>query len=152
MAGKNRELKKLSRRELLELLIEQGREIDELRESLDNAEKKLADRSIKLNKAGTVAEAAFMLNNVYEATEAAASQYLENIKTLSSSYESECERMIAEAKAQAEKIVADAEKQKKLTIEAADEYWMRMKKSLSGDGTEKQNSDSLKGIRPEAID
>lgn len=150
MASKNKELKKLSRRELLELLIEQGREIDELREKLDIAEEKLSDRSIKLRKAGTVAEAAFLLNGVYEATEAAASQYLENIKSLSASYEEECNKMVTEAEEKAKKIIEDAEAQKMLTIKAADDYWLKMKEKTN-ENSAGSSAGNLSAVRPEDI-
>ena len=45
-------------------------------------EKKLNDRTIKIKKAGSLAEAALSLNGVYEAAEAAAKQYVYNIKLM----------------------------------------------------------------------
>lgn len=77
------ELRKLKRVDLLELLISQGRENEELRRKLAEAEQKLADRQIKTDEAGSIAEAALRLNGVFEAAQAAADQYLENIKRLS---------------------------------------------------------------------
>lgn len=76
------ELRKLKRVDLLELLISQGRENEELRRKLAEAEQKLADRQIKTDEAGSIAEAALRLNGVFEAAQAAADQYLENIKRL----------------------------------------------------------------------
>lgn len=76
------ELRKLKRVDLLELLISQGRENEELRHKLAEAEQKLADRQIKTDEAGSIAEAALKLNGVFEAAQAAADQYLENIKRL----------------------------------------------------------------------
>lgn len=76
------ELRKLKRVDLLELLISQSRENEELRRKLAEAEQKLADRQIKTDEAGSIAEAALRLNGVFEAAQAAADQYLENIKRL----------------------------------------------------------------------
>ena len=76
------ELRKLKRVDLLELLISQARENEELRHKLAEAEQKLADRQIKTDEAGSIAEAALKLNGVFEAAQAAADQYLENIKRL----------------------------------------------------------------------
>lgn len=76
------ELRKLKRVDLLELLISQSRENEELRHRLAEAEQKLADRQIKTDEAGSIAEAALRLNGVFEAAQAAADQYLENIKRL----------------------------------------------------------------------
>ena len=59
------ELKKLNRTELLELLVEQSKRIDELQSRLDEAEAKLAERQILLDKAGSIAEASLRLNGVF---------------------------------------------------------------------------------------
>lgn len=75
-------LNKLSRSELLELLIQASRENEELALRVEELEKKLNDRTIKIKKAGSLAEAALSLNGVYEAAEAAAKQYVYNIKLM----------------------------------------------------------------------
>ena len=75
-----REIRKFSRKELLELIIKQEKENEELRARLDACEQKLADRQIRIESAGTLAEAALALNGVFEAADEAARLYLENIK------------------------------------------------------------------------
>lgn len=76
----DRELRKLSRRELLELLVEQERELGRLQEELQEAEERTRSREIRISKAGSIAEAALMLSGVFEAAQAAADQYLDNIR------------------------------------------------------------------------
>ena len=76
----DRELRKLNRRELLELLIEQERELEHLQEMLREAEERAQSREIRISEAGSIAEAALMLNGVFEAAQAAADQYLDNIR------------------------------------------------------------------------
>lgn len=78
----NRELKKLSRRDLLEMLIEQVKENDMLRAELEEKNKLLADREIHIKECGSIAQAALELNGVFEAAQAAAEQYLENVRTV----------------------------------------------------------------------
>lgn len=80
MTGK--ELKKLSRAELLELLLQQSREVERLQRKLDRAEKQLQSRQIMIEEAGNIAEAALRINEVFEAAQQAADQYLENVKRL----------------------------------------------------------------------
>ena len=75
-----KELKKLNRKQLLELLLKQTERADELQRRLDEAEKRLRDRAIAVSEAGSFADAAIKLNGVFEAAEAAAAQYLENVK------------------------------------------------------------------------
>lgn len=78
----DRELRKLSRAELLELLLEETRENEKLRAQVEEMEEQLKDRRILLGQAGSIAEAALRLNGVFEAAEAAAQQYLENVRRL----------------------------------------------------------------------
>ncbi|MEE1057695.1 MAG: DNA repair protein [Acutalibacteraceae bacterium] len=76
----DKELRKLSRAELLEMLIIQTKEVERLGKELEEANHKLEDRRILLEKAGSIAEASLMLNDVFEAAQRAADQYLDNIR------------------------------------------------------------------------
>lgn len=76
----NEELRKLSRKDLLRLLVKQGKECDSLRARLEEAEAALQDRKIKIEESGSLAEAVLRLNGIFEAAQTAADQYLENIK------------------------------------------------------------------------
>ena len=75
----SKELKRLSRRELLEMLIEQMKENQRLRNRLEQAEAELENRERVRLRAGSMAEAAMQLNGVFEAADKAARQYLENV-------------------------------------------------------------------------
>ena len=86
----DRELRKLSRRDLLELLIAQGRERDALQAELEKARAALQDRELRLAQAGSIAEAALQLNGVFEAAQAAAQQYLDNVRLRSERLEALC--------------------------------------------------------------
>lgn len=77
-----KELSELSRKQLLELLLKQTERADQLELQLKEAEEKLACRLIIEKEAGSIAEAALQLNGVFEAAEAAAAQYLENVLEL----------------------------------------------------------------------
>lgn len=77
-----KELHKLKRTELLEMMLAQSREIEVLRARIEELETKLADREIRIRESGSIAEAALKLNGIFEAAQAAADQYLENIRRL----------------------------------------------------------------------
>lgn len=77
-----KELHKLKRAELLEMMLAQSREIEVLRARIDALETKLADREIRIRESGSIAEAVLKLNGIFEAAQAAADQYLENIRRL----------------------------------------------------------------------
>ncbi|MBQ3380116.1 MAG: DNA repair protein [Clostridia bacterium] len=74
------DLQKLKRAELLQILYEQSRRIDELEEALAEANKKLEDRRLIIENAGSLAEAVVKINQVMEAAQAAAEQYIYNIR------------------------------------------------------------------------
>jgi len=79
----DKELRRLSRSELLEMLISQMQENEKLKQSLEEANAALSNRRIVIEQAGTMAEAALRLNGVFEAADEAARQYLENIYCIS---------------------------------------------------------------------
>ncbi len=96
-----KKLKKLSREDLIELLLEETKRNEEL-------EAKLNERVIKLEKAGSIAEAALSLNNVFEDAQKAADEYIAGIKNI---YE-EANEQLAKIKRHANnKGVVESEKQ-----------------------------------------
>lgn len=99
------ELKKLSRKELLEIMIEQAEEIERLQAELKATEEKLQERELRINNVGSLAEAALQINGVFEAAQAAADQYLENIHN----FETICKAMQEDSKQRAARIVEEAE-------------------------------------------
>jgi hypothetical protein len=88
-----KELRKLSRADLLQMLIEQSEELRILQTRLQQAESLLNQREIALTKAGSIAEAALQLNGVFEAAQAACDQYMENIRRHSEQQEMICKRI-----------------------------------------------------------
>ena len=111
---KQKELKRLTRAELLELLLAQTQESERLRERLETAQAQLADRELKLSQAGDLAQAAVAVNGVMEAAQAAAKQYLDNIDRMQreiAQTKENTERMEREAQERCEKLLAEARKQ-----------------------------------------
>ena len=78
----DQELRKLSRVELLELLLEEKQENDRLRGQLEKANELLTKRAIEIDCVGSIAEASLALNGVFEAAQKAADQYLENVRRI----------------------------------------------------------------------
>lgn len=86
---KEKNLHKLKRIDLLEILVEQGRELEALRQQVKELEQQLTDRAIMLEKAGDIAAASLELNHVMEAAQSAAQQYLDNVIRLCTQKEQE---------------------------------------------------------------
>ena len=78
----DRDLQHLSRTELLELLIAQMEENALLKLQLKSAMAQLEHKNIEILKAGSLAEAALELNGIFQAADAAAKQYLDNVRRL----------------------------------------------------------------------
>ena len=99
-----KELKKLNRYQLLELLVMQTERADKLEKRVEELEKKLQDRSIRLSKLGSIAEASMQISEVFEASQNAADLYLEAAKR-------RADGIVAYARHQAASIVMQAEAQ-----------------------------------------
>ena len=88
----DKELKRLNRAELLELLLEQSEEIVRLREMIAEKDRQLADKDLKISKAGSIATASLSLSGVFESVQKAADLYLENVKRICSDAAAEAGR------------------------------------------------------------
>lgn len=72
-----KELKKLNRYQLLELLVLQTKKADQLQLELDALRSQLEEQNIRLSKLGSIAEASLQLSGVFEAAQKAADMYLD---------------------------------------------------------------------------
>ena len=128
----DRELQKLERVELLQLLVEQSRELDALRRELEETKKQLADRELHMQEAGSIAEASMQLNGVFEAAQRAADQYLESIRYQSEHVEEKCAALEAATRLRCEQMVKEAEATVQQAQKDSDECWRDVKGKLEG--------------------
>lgn len=122
----DKELRRLSRSELLEMLIAQTEENSQLKIRLEQAEAQLRDRKIAINNAGSLAEAALSLNGVFQAAEAAAQQYLENIQRISSQQDAISCAIKEQSAKEAAQIRQEAEAYSQKVHANADAYWKQV--------------------------
>ena len=106
----DRELRKLSRSDLLEMLVDLSEELHLVKQQLRSAEEKLNNRQILIDKAGSIAEASLQLNGVFEAAEAASEQYVENLRNLSDRQDEIYRRVEAECREKAERRLEEVER------------------------------------------
>ena len=78
----DKQLKKLNRSELLELMLEQSREIDRLQEELEETRAALTERNLKIDSCGSIAEAAAEVNYLFQSAQKAADMYLLNVQRI----------------------------------------------------------------------
>lgn len=78
----DKELRRLSRGDLLEILLVQQKEIERLQGELDEANRKLEDRRLRISRAGDLASASVALTNLFEEAQRAADIYLQSVKAM----------------------------------------------------------------------
>lgn len=127
----DKELRRLKRVELLEMLLELSRENEDLMLELEEKNRiiealnlQLENRKIDLKHAGTIAEASFKLNGVFEAAEKAAEQYLENLQYL-------CEREqnpVSEKRSRRKTYIAEMERKSRYRSRMKEMLWLKKKR------------------------
>ena len=105
MTGKD--AKKLSRGDLLELLIEQTEENQRLTQKISRLEEALAQRLLVMQQSGSIAEAALAVSGVFEKAQDAADRYLLSIRKK----EEESESLVSQARQKAQAILEQTEKE-----------------------------------------
>ena len=143
----DKELKKLSRAELLEMLLMQTREVDRLNGKVAELEDRLQQRRLQYENAGDIAQAALQVSGIFEAAQAAADLYLENVTALESKTEERCrlleEQTEEKCKAYIRKAEMDANKfWEEIREEIRDPYlaherWMQIESAITGKKYEK---------------
>ena len=134
---KQPDLRSLSRAELLEILIQQGEEMERLRSENEAYRQQLEDRTLKLQEAGSIAEAALKVSGIFEAAQESAEQYLQNIQAMSLEQETctrKAQELLAETEARCAAMKAQVEAQRDQMIEKAKaesmDYWVKVSKKL----------------------
>ena len=106
----DKEFKRLSRAQLIDIIYKLQLELDKVNEEKQELESKLADKRLRLQSAGNIAEAALEINDCFRSAQNAAEQYLNEIKAIREETEAERQRILAQAQAEAEAIIASAKK------------------------------------------
>ena len=106
----DKEFKRLSRAQLIEIIYQLQLQVDELDERNKALETALEDKRLRIENAGNIAEAALAVNDCFRSAQNAADQYLAEIKAIYDDVELQRQKMIADAQAQAEEIIANAQK------------------------------------------
>lgn len=105
----DKKFRKISKKELLEILLVQAKRIEELETELVKTKEELHSKKIAINEAGSLAEASLKLNEIFEVAQKSIEQYKFNI-------EEKCHKMEEETKERCKKIK-----------EEADEYYAKVK-------------------------
>lgn len=104
----DKELRRLHRSELLEMLISLTEENRRLNDLLEQTRSQLRDRQITIENAGSLAEAALSLSGIFQTADAAAQQYLESVRQLTAQQEEACREILSQAEQKAAEIKQEA--------------------------------------------
>ena len=104
---KARELKRMRRSDLLEMLLQMRKENDRLRQELDEVRQKLNSRHIAIEECGSLAEAVVKLNGLMEATQTVCDQYTYNVKLRCEEAEEQCRLLEKATKKKCDQMLLD---------------------------------------------
>ncbi len=104
-----KELKKLSRADLLELFLNERKDNEGLSKEVEDLKKQLADKTIMIENAGSIAEASLQLNDIFAPAQKAAEQYLENVRLLEDRQKKKYEQMEEETEARCRTLEEETE-------------------------------------------
>jgi cell division septum initiation protein DivIVA len=107
----NKELKKLSRRELVDLIYQLKKNEQQLQEQIEALEAALNEKRIRISDAGSIAEAAADITDIFSTAQTTADLYLQEIEHMKKNTEKECAKMLDEARRNVKTAIADGKKQ-----------------------------------------
>ena len=107
----SKELKRLSRRELVDIIYQLKKNEQELQDQIASLQESLQERRIRMSVAGSIAEAATDITNIFAAAQRTADLYLQEISCMKQDAQLECSKMLEDAKDQVVQILSDGEKQ-----------------------------------------
>ena len=107
----SKELKKLSRRELVDIIYQMQKNEQQLQDEVASLKEALQDKRIRIEEAGSVAAAALSITDVLGAAQRTADLYLHEIACMKEDTEKKCSEMLEEARRSVEKILEDGRKQ-----------------------------------------
>ena len=139
----NKELKKLNRRELVDIIYQLKKNEEEMQEKIAALEAELQDKRINISEAGSIADAATNITNIFSNAQTTADMYLNEISCMKEETARACEKMIAEAEEKVESIMAEGKrKYSVLAAKYKSDYkkWQHLRENIQK-SEEKKNED-----------
>lgn len=126
----NKELKRLSRRELVDIIYQLKKNEQDLQEEIDGLKKQLEDKHLKISNAGSIADAAVNVTDMFATAQKTADLYLQEIAVMKSETEKECAKKVEDADKKVSEILAEGQRQlEKLNAHYQAEYkkWQKLR-------------------------
>lgn len=103
-----KELRKMTRSELIEIIYALQQNEKRLIAEKEELQAKLDDRVIRINNAGSLAEASLAVNQIFEACQMAANDYLRSIAYMHEETERRAKHIMAQTKKRSDQILKEA--------------------------------------------
>ena len=145
-----KELKKLSRRELVDVIYRMKKNEEQMQEEIAYLQYELEDKRIRISDAGSIADAAAEITQIFSSAQETAELYLNEIACMKEETEKECEKKIEDARILAQTIVERGERRlKDLKACFSNDYkkWKRLQLDIQA--LEKRKRELREGIRNE---
>ena len=104
-----RELKKLNRRELVDVIYQMKKNEQQMQEETAALKEALEEKRIRISVAGSIAEAAVDVTKILSTAQATADLYLQEIACMKKETEETCAKMIADAEQKVAAILSEGE-------------------------------------------
>ncbi|MBR5279677.1 MAG: hypothetical protein IKU26_01730 [Clostridia bacterium] len=105
-----KELKRMNRRELVDIIYQLKKNEQELQGEIDNLKNEIQNQRIRISLAGSIADASMSVTNVFSVAQMTADVYLREIACMKEDTEKECARRIEEAEQKVQDILKDGKK------------------------------------------
>ena len=105
----NKELKKLSRRELVDIIYQLKKNEQDLQQEIDFLKAEIEDKRIKVSNAGSIAEASAAITDLFSTAQNTADLYLQEIEHIKEKTDEECARRLEEVNKKIYSILDEAQ-------------------------------------------
>ena len=130
----NKELKSLNRRELVDIIYQMKKNEQDLQAEIEALNEQLQDKRMRLTAAGSIADAAVSVTDVFSTAQATADLYLNEIECMKKEMENAYAKRTQAVEAKVQEIIEDGEK-KFAALQALykDEYakWRQLKAEVA---------------------
>lgn len=130
----DRELRKLKRRDLLQLLLESEKENRRLTSELIGLRSTLEKQDLVLEEVGSIAEASLQLSNVFDEAQKAADNYLENVRRVCDERDRKSRELAATRIERSRRILEETERRCRSMEQEARAHAKRLLNDAAGAG------------------
>lgn len=120
---KEKELRKMKRIELLDIIYALQENEEKLQAEKAELEKQLANKVIKIENEGSIAEAAMAISGIMQVAQDTADQYLQSVYEANKDAKAKADKMMEDAQIKSEEMIATAREKAEAMIKAADSYY-----------------------------